>query len=337
MNNKMLALYGLKWNPFTPNVPTEALHVTTRLQSFCWRVQQLAGDGGFALVTGAPGCGKSAALRILTASLATQRDVTVGVISRPQANIADFYREMGELFGVELRPHNRYGGAKILRQRWQAHIQSTLTRPVLLVDEAQEMQPAVLAELRLLTSADLDSQILLTIVLAGDGRLAERLRTDECLPLASRMRVFAYFSRFAKDMPSVKRGNFWGLPINFIAFSIVVVITTSATLPVFGEYIHDPVEIVARVDSVVAAVLGETIFIVATIGINIGGELRLPGIRLLRNCGPKHHHSSLPRRHGPRRGRLGVRDALAPVQGLASGRHSLHARHVGCRDRAALR
>ena len=189
VNNKMLALYGLKWNPFTPNVPTEALHVTTRLESFCWRVQQLAGDGGFALVTGAPGCGKSAALRILSASLATQRDVTVGVISRPQANIADFYREMGELFGVELRPHNRWGGAKILRQRWQAHIQSTLSRPVLLVDEAQEMQSAVLAELRLLASADLDSHILLTIVLAGDGRLAERLRSDEFLPLASRMRV----------------------------------------------------------------------------------------------------------------------------------------------------
>lgn len=189
MNHKMLALYGLKWNPFMPNVPTEALHVTTQLESFCWRVQQLAGEGGFALVTGVPGAGKSAALRILSASLATQRDVTVGVISRPQANIADFYREMGELFGVELRPHNRWGGAKTLRQRWQAHIQTTLSRPVLLVDEAQEMQPVVLAELRLLASADLDSQILLTTVLAGDGRLAERLRSDEFLPLASRMRV----------------------------------------------------------------------------------------------------------------------------------------------------
>ncbi len=77
MNTKMLALYGLKWNPFLPNVPTEALHVTTRLESFCWRVQQLAGVGGFALVSGVPGCGKSAALRILSASLATQRDVTV--------------------------------------------------------------------------------------------------------------------------------------------------------------------------------------------------------------------------------------------------------------------
>jgi type II secretory pathway predicted ATPase ExeA len=189
VNNKMLALYGLKWNPFTPNVPTEALHVTPRVESFCWRVQQLAGDGGFALVTGAPGCGKSASLRILSASLETQRDVTVGVISRPQANIADFYREMGELFGVELRPHNRFAGAKILRQRWQAHIQGTLSRPVLVVDEAQEMQNAVLAELRLLASTDLDSNILLTVVLAGDGRLGERLRSDEFLPLASRVRV----------------------------------------------------------------------------------------------------------------------------------------------------
>jgi general secretion pathway protein A len=60
---------------------------------------------------------------------------------------------------------------------------------VLLVDEAQEMQPGVLAELRLLASTDLDSYILLTTVLAGDGRLAERLRTDDFLPLASRMRV----------------------------------------------------------------------------------------------------------------------------------------------------
>ena len=189
MNKKLLALYGLKWNPFTPGVPTEALHATARLESFCWRVRQLTGEGGFALVTGASGSGKSAALRILAASLAAQRDVKVGVISRPQANIADFYREMGDLFGVELRPHNRWGGAKVLRQRWQAHIDAALSRPVLVVDEAQEMQSAVLGELRLLSSTDLDSHNLLTIVLAGDGRLAERLRSDEFLPLSSRMRV----------------------------------------------------------------------------------------------------------------------------------------------------
>jgi len=45
VNQKLLALYGLKWNPFTPGVPAEALHVTARLHSFCWRVGQLAGEG----------------------------------------------------------------------------------------------------------------------------------------------------------------------------------------------------------------------------------------------------------------------------------------------------
>jgi type II secretory pathway predicted ATPase ExeA len=189
MNKKLLALYGLKWNPFAPSVPAEALQITPRIDSFCRRVRQLAADGGFALVTGAPGSGKSAALRILAEDLAGQQDLKVGLISRPQAHIADFYREMGDLFGVELQPHNRWGGTKVLRQRWQDHIDRALARPVLIVDEAQEMRPSVLAELRLLTSARLDSYLMLTVVLAGDARLVERLRSDEFLPLDSRMRV----------------------------------------------------------------------------------------------------------------------------------------------------
>lgn len=189
MNKKLLSLYGLKWNPFSPEVPVEALHVTPRIESFCWRVEQLAGEGGFALVTGEPGMGKSVTLRILAERLSSQRDVKVGVLSRPQAGLADFYREMGDLFGVELHPHNRWGGAKVLRDKWQTHIDASLSRPVLIVDEAQEMILPVLAELRLLSSTRLDSHILLTVVLAGDGRLVERFRSDELLPLGSRMRV----------------------------------------------------------------------------------------------------------------------------------------------------
>jgi type II secretory pathway predicted ATPase ExeA len=65
--------------------------------------------------------------------------------------------------------------------------------------DAQEMQSSVLAELRLLTSADLDSNILLTVVLAGDGRLTDRLRSDEFLPLASRVRVRLAIERASPD------------------------------------------------------------------------------------------------------------------------------------------
>ncbi len=189
MNKKLLSLYGLKWNPFAPEVPVEALQVDSRLESFCWRVEQLVGEGGFALVTGLPGLGKSVTLRVLAERLSALRDVQLGVLSRPQAGTADFYRELGDLFGVQLHPHNRWGGAKVLRERWQAHIDSCLCRPVLIIDEGQEMQLAVLSELRLLCSARLDSHLLLTVVLAGDQRLPERFRGEELLPLGSRMRV----------------------------------------------------------------------------------------------------------------------------------------------------
>jgi hypothetical protein len=185
LNKKLLALYGLKFNPFAPDVPVEALQMTPRIESFCWRVEQLAGEGGFAVVHGSPGVGKSVTLRILAERLAGLRDVQVGVLSRPQAGMADFYREMGELFGVELHPHNRHGGAKVLRARWQGHIDNSLCRPVLIADEAQEMQLAVLNELRLLSSARLDSHLLLTVVLAGDQRLIERFRAEDLLPLGS--------------------------------------------------------------------------------------------------------------------------------------------------------
>jgi general secretion pathway protein A len=189
VNKKLLSLYGLKWNPFAVDVPTEALYVSPRVDSFCWRVEQLIDEGGFALITGAPGVGKSATLRVLSERLALMREVQLGVLSRPQAAMADFYREMGDLFGVQLHPHNRHAGAKVLRGRWQAHIDASLSRPVLIVDEAQQVLAPVLAELRLLSSTRLDSHLLLTVVLAGDQRLLERFRSEELLPLGSRMRV----------------------------------------------------------------------------------------------------------------------------------------------------
>ena len=190
MNKKLLALYGLKWNPFSPELPTEALYVTAKVENFCWRIEQgLIREGGFALISGDPGSGKSVVLRLLAARLEQLRDISVGAITHPSSNLADFYREMGDLFGVELKPHNRWGGFKALRERWLAHLEGTLLRPVLLIDEAQEMHPAVLSELRLLSSMQFDSKTLLSVVLAGDARLHTKLRRDELLPLGSRIRI----------------------------------------------------------------------------------------------------------------------------------------------------
>jgi type II secretory pathway predicted ATPase ExeA len=198
MNPKLQSLYGLKFNPFRPDVPVEALFTTPAVDAFLRRVELGIADGGYVTVTGDPGTGKSVVLRLLAKRLESVRDVMVGTIEHPQSRTMDFYRELGDLFAVPLGSHNRWGGFKALRARWGDHIASTLTRPVLIIDEAQEALTAVFNELRMLSSKDLDSRQLLCIVLAGDSRLVERLRTTELLPLGSRIRrrlVLDYASR----------------------------------------------------------------------------------------------------------------------------------------------
>lgn len=188
-NKKLLNLYGLKWNPFDPALPLEGLISSPQIDSFCWRVENLVMDGGYAMITGHPGTGKSVALRILAARLSKMQDVKVGVLTRPQSGLSDFYRELGELFGVELKTSNRWGGYKTLRKGWMDHIRSTLLRPVLLIDESQEMLPAVLNELRIMMSENFDSEMILTLILCGDNRLPEKFREPTLIPLGSRIRV----------------------------------------------------------------------------------------------------------------------------------------------------
>lgn len=186
--DSLLTLYGLKFNPFRPDVPHEALLVTPPMDAFCRKVEFALSDGGFALVTGDPGTGKSIVLRVLAHRLRKLRDVSVASLDHPTSSVADLYRELADLFEINLRLTNRWGGFKALRARWSDHIATTLTRPVLIIDEAQEMLDSVFSELRLLSSKEFDSRSLLCVVFAGDRRLLERFRQDDLLPLATRIR-----------------------------------------------------------------------------------------------------------------------------------------------------
>ena len=57
--------------------------------------------------------------------------------------------------------------------------------------------------------------------------------------------------------------------MNFVVFSLLTVVCASATVPVFGELITDPIKTVERIDTPFAILLGGLTFVTATVGINI--------------------------------------------------------------------
>ena len=189
IDRRLNAEFGLKYHPFTQDIPVENIWCPPALEIFISRMKYLVYRGGYAMISGEPGIGKSKSLQALASKLSEENDILVGVMTRPQSKLYDFYRELGDVFGVNLRPANRYGGFKALRHRWKEHLNTTLYRPVLLIDEAQEMPTVCLNELRILSSEEFDSQNLLTIVVSGDQRLPERFRSPELLALGSRIRI----------------------------------------------------------------------------------------------------------------------------------------------------
>jgi type II secretory pathway predicted ATPase ExeA len=188
-HHQILSHFGLKWNPFQPDVPVEALWRPAGVEQLCWRLLAQVHEGGFALIAGPPGTGKSVALRLAARELAHVPDIRVAELLRPQSSIPDFYRELGSLFGVPLKPHNRWAGFQALRETWRTHVDATRLKPVVLVDEAQHLHTSVLEELRILASTHFDSKALLTVVLCGDQRLLDKLTTPDLLPVASRIRT----------------------------------------------------------------------------------------------------------------------------------------------------
>jgi type II secretory pathway predicted ATPase ExeA len=196
---KLQLLFGLKFHPFRPDIPAEACYVPPKVDAYLRRIEYTIADGGFTLITGDPGTGKSITLRLLAERLRQLPDVVVGTIEHPQSRASDFYRELGDLFGVPLAAHNRFAGFKALRARWSDHIDKTLKRPVLIIDEAQEALTTVFNELRVLASKELDSRQLLCVVFAGDARLPDRLRSQELLPLGSRIRRRLVLDQATRD------------------------------------------------------------------------------------------------------------------------------------------
>ena len=69
-----------------------------------------------------------ASRKVITRAGTWVKPMLLGVINHPQSSLADLYRELGDIFAVPLRPHKRWGGFKVLRERWLTHLETTRRR-----------------------------------------------------------------------------------------------------------------------------------------------------------------------------------------------------------------
>ncbi|QEK11793.1 NCS1 family nucleobase:cation symporter-1 [Crassaminicella thermophila] len=84
------------------------------------------------------------------------------------------------------------------------------------------------------------------------------------------------FSRYAKSQKDQFRGQLLGLPTTMAAFAFVGVFVTGATGIIFGEFLWDPVAVVANIGSPIAALLGAIGIAVATLTTNIAANVVAP-------------------------------------------------------------
>jgi NCS1 family nucleobase:cation symporter-1 len=105
--------------------------------------------------------------------------------------------------------------------------------------------------------------------------------------LATLMLNFSDFARFAPNKQAVIRGNFWGLPINWTAFSLTSVIVSAATVKVYGSAVLEPTLLLNKVHNNIIVLIGALVFVVATVGVNIVANFVSPAYDLA-NVWPKY-------------------------------------------------
>jgi len=80
---------------------------------------------------------------------------------------------------------------------------------------------------------------------------------------------FGDFARFVKNEDEMKKGNLWGLVGNVVFFSFITLMITGGTIAIFGEYIAQPTDMVAKVDNLLLTIIAAFAFFAATVGINM--------------------------------------------------------------------
>jgi type II secretory pathway predicted ATPase ExeA len=182
--------FGLKENPFNVNPDPRYLYLTPNTQeALACLTYGIETRKGFILLTGEVGTGKTTLINKLLEWLHKERVFTAFVFN-PRLSVSQFFDFMMADFGIPCE--SRQKGQMLLKlNQWLLDRYQAGERAVLVVDEAQNLSPQMLEEIRLLTNLETSTEKLLQIVLAGQPELEQKLNQPQLRQLRQRITLRA--------------------------------------------------------------------------------------------------------------------------------------------------
>ncbi|PSU30906.1 ExeA family protein [Photobacterium lutimaris] len=178
--------FGINESPFSIVPSARFLYLSERhREALTHMLSSLNGGGGFGLLTGEVGTGKTTVLRALVSRL--PQETQVAIIMNPSLSTRELLASLCDELGIE------YSDEATIKNLTDGIYQHLLAnhregrQTLLLIDEAQHLLPEVLEQLRLLTNLETDSVKLLKVVLVGQPELQQLLQQDRLRQLAQRI------------------------------------------------------------------------------------------------------------------------------------------------------
>ena len=182
--------FGLKENPFNVNPDPRYLFLTHNTQeALACLTYGIETRKGFILLTGEVGTGKTTLINKLLEWLHKER-VSTAFVFNPRLSVSQFFDFMMADFGIPCE--SRQKGQMLLKlNQWLLERYQAGERAVLIVDEAQNLSPQMLEEIRLLTNLETSTEKLLQIVLSGQPELEQKLNQPQLRQLRQRITLRA--------------------------------------------------------------------------------------------------------------------------------------------------
>ncbi len=177
--------YGLVRSPFEMTPDPAFLYLgDAHREGLATLVYGVRARKGFTLLTGEVGTGKTTLLHALLAQL--DRDTLSAFIFNPRLQPLDFFRMMFDEFGIEEECHSKADYLLALNHFLIERLEQDLST-LLIVDEAQNLSPEMLEEVRLLSNLETPTSKLIQIMLVGQPELWEMLSRPELRQLRQRI------------------------------------------------------------------------------------------------------------------------------------------------------